>query len=40
METMLLAPAREGYQSAGPKERLGAAGHDHQTEDLMRGLVS
>ncbi|KAL5172696.1 Protein FAR1-RELATED SEQUENCE 5 [Glycine soja] len=40
MSTVLLAPAREGYLSVGPEGRLGAAGHDHLTEDLMRGLVS
>ncbi|KAL5127470.1 Protein FAR1-RELATED SEQUENCE 5 [Glycine soja] len=40
MSTELLAPARERYPSVGPEGRLGAAGHDHQEEDLMRGLVS
>ena len=37
MSTMLLAPAREGYPSAGPEGRLGAAGRDHEAEDLIRG---
>ena len=40
MSTMLLAPAREGYPSAGPEGRLGAAGRDHEVEDPLRGLVS
>ena len=40
MSKVLLAPAREGDPSAGPKERLGAEGHVNQAEDLMRGLVS
>ena len=40
MSTMLLAPTREGYPSVGPEGRLGAAGCDHEAEDLMRGLVS
>ena len=40
MSTMLLAPAREGYPSAGPEGRLGATGRDLEAEDLLRGLVS
>jgi len=38
MWTMLLAPEREGYPSAGLEGRLGAAGRDHEVKDLMRGL--
>ena len=40
MSTVLLAPAREGYLPVGPEGQLGAVGHDHLAEDLMRGLVS